>query len=342
MKGRLSRKNDSGCATYYKCHSRFDRDSVAAIPVDRKEGSPDVCVIELGGTIDSRRLIDKEMERFKISEKEKKTQASCKERLEQPPKKLVYDERAYNKDVEEEEIKDSCNDGLNKGFYRSIMDYVDKNKGWMFFASPGEQELFVTGAMIRVISLAKDAIRYLSTYMQIRPDRQTLYWSATWPKEVELLSKHLLYNPYKVVIGSSDLKANHSIHQHVEIMTENQKYNNLGLLKWNVDIDHLTICQTNIPKIASCTMIRKIGDKNRSGNLLSKIFLRIEWTSITHYSKRNNKFGLLLRKMTIVVLITLRVENYCLNVSCFCREIIMFSNSTVIDEESCGGDFAVD
>ncbi|GKE32537.1 CTP synthase-like protein, partial [Tanacetum coccineum] len=70
---------------------------VAAIPVDRKEGSPDVCVIELGGTIglmkaekalklSQRKLIDKEMEHFKISEKEKKTQASCKERLEQPPK----------------------------------------------------------------------------------------------------------------------------------------------------------------------------------------------------------------------------------------------------------------
>ncbi|KAK1436887.1 hypothetical protein QVD17_02671 [Tagetes erecta] len=62
---------------------------------------------------------------------------------------------------------------------------------------------------------------------QIRPDRQTLYWSATWPKEVEHLARQLLYNPYKVVIGSSDLKANHSIHQHVDIMTENQKYNKL-------------------------------------------------------------------------------------------------------------------
>lgn len=34
--------------------------------------------------------------------------------------------------------------------------------------------------------------------MQIRPDRQTLYWSATWPKEVELLARQFLYNPYKV------------------------------------------------------------------------------------------------------------------------------------------------
>uniref|UniRef100_A0A251TAU5 Putative DEAD/DEAH box helicase domain, P-loop containing nucleoside triphosphate hydrolase n=1 Tax=Helianthus annuus TaxID=4232 RepID=A0A251TAU5_HELAN len=53
------------------------------------------------------------------------------------------------------------------------------------------------------------------------------HWSATWPKKVEQLARQLLSNPYKVVIGSSELKANHSIHQHVDIMTENQKYSKL-------------------------------------------------------------------------------------------------------------------
>ncbi|BFG24291.1 hypothetical protein CerSpe_105650 [Prunus speciosa] len=62
---------------------------------------------------------------------------------------------------------------------------------------------------------------------QIRPDRQTLYWSATWPKEVEQLARQFLYNPYKVIIGSPDLKANHAIRQIVDIITENQKYNKL-------------------------------------------------------------------------------------------------------------------
>lgn len=62
---------------------------------------------------------------------------------------------------------------------------------------------------------------------QIRPDRQTLYWSATWPKEVEQLARQSLYNPYKVIIGSPDLKANHAIRQHVDIVSENQKYNKL-------------------------------------------------------------------------------------------------------------------
>ncbi|OIW17177.1 hypothetical protein TanjilG_18132 [Lupinus angustifolius] len=45
---------------------------------------------------------------------------------------------------------------------------------------------------------------------QIRPDRQTLYWSATWPKEVEQLSRKFLYNPYKdwydSVVGNNDMR----------------------------------------------------------------------------------------------------------------------------------------
>ncbi|KAG2379922.1 DEAD-box ATP-dependent RNA helicase [Vigna angularis] len=61
----------------------------------------------------------------------------------------------------------------------------------------------------------------------IRPDRQTLYWSATWPKEVEQLARKFLYNPYKVIIGSEDLKANHAIRQYVDIVSEKQKYDKL-------------------------------------------------------------------------------------------------------------------
>ncbi|KAG5522970.1 hypothetical protein RHGRI_034946 [Rhododendron griersonianum] len=62
---------------------------------------------------------------------------------------------------------------------------------------------------------------------QIRPDRQTLYWSATWPKEVETLARQFLRNPYKVIIGSPHLKANQSINQVVEVVTEMEKYNRL-------------------------------------------------------------------------------------------------------------------
>ncbi|XXG79716.1 hypothetical protein AAC387_Pa09g0728 [Persea americana] len=59
---------------------------------------------------------------------------------------------------------------------------------------------------------------------QVRPDRQTLYWSATWPREVESLARQFLHNPYKVIIGSPDLKANQSINQIVEVVAEHEKY----------------------------------------------------------------------------------------------------------------------
>ncbi|KAL6997115.1 Envelope glycoprotein gp160 [Sarracenia purpurea var. burkii] len=71
---------------------------------------------------------------------------------------------------------------------------------------------------------------------QIRPDRQTLYWSATWPREVETLARQFLRNPYKVIIGSADLKANQAINQIVEVVTEVEKYNRLiRLLKESMD-----------------------------------------------------------------------------------------------------------
>jgi len=52
--------------------------------------------------------------------------------------------------------------------------------------------------VIYMCMLVALSITFLFKPVQIRPDRQTLYWSATWPKEVEQLSKKFLYNPYKV------------------------------------------------------------------------------------------------------------------------------------------------
>ncbi|KAL3018647.1 hypothetical protein AAZX31_05G039400 [Glycine max] len=77
---------------------------------------------------------------------------------------------------------------------------------------------------------------------QIRPDRQTLLWSATWPREVETLARQFLRNPYKVIIGSPYLKANQSINQVVEVLTDMEKYNRLiRLLKEVMDGSRILI-----------------------------------------------------------------------------------------------------
>ena len=54
---------------------------------------------------------------------------------------------------------------------------------------------------------------------QIRPDRQTLLWSASWPKEVQRLARDLCREaPVHINVGSLELKASHSITQHVEVL----------------------------------------------------------------------------------------------------------------------------
>jgi ATP-dependent RNA helicase DDX5/DBP2 len=58
---------------------------------------------------------------------------------------------------------------------------------------------------------------------QIRPDRQTCMWSATWPKEVRQLASDYQHDFIQVNIGSTDLSANHRITQIVEVCSEMEK-----------------------------------------------------------------------------------------------------------------------
>jgi ATP-dependent RNA helicase DDX5/DBP2 len=62
---------------------------------------------------------------------------------------------------------------------------------------------------------------------QIRPDRQVLMWSATWPKEVQALANDYLGDYYQVTVGSLDLTGNKNITQVVEVCSDVEKYRNL-------------------------------------------------------------------------------------------------------------------
>ncbi|XP_026316785.1 ATP-dependent RNA helicase p62-like [Hyposmocoma kahamanoa] len=65
---------------------------------------------------------------------------------------------------------------------------------------------------------------------QIRPDRQTLMWSATWPKEVRKLAEDYLGDYQQINIGSLQLSANHNILQIVDVCQEHEKENKLNVL----------------------------------------------------------------------------------------------------------------
>ncbi|XP_076801512.1 putative ATP-dependent RNA helicase DDX5 [Clavelina lepadiformis] len=58
---------------------------------------------------------------------------------------------------------------------------------------------------------------------QIRPDRQTLMWSATWPKEVRKLAEDFLKEYVHVQVGSLNISANHNILQIIDVCGEEEK-----------------------------------------------------------------------------------------------------------------------
>ena len=68
-------------------------------------------------------------------------------------------------------------------------------------------------------------------FEQIRPDRQVLLWSATWPKEVRRLAEDFLQAEYAHInIGAQELHANHNILQIVDVCDEYQKEAKLAKL----------------------------------------------------------------------------------------------------------------
>ncbi|XP_043464025.1 probable ATP-dependent RNA helicase DDX17 isoform X2 [Leptopilina heterotoma] len=65
---------------------------------------------------------------------------------------------------------------------------------------------------------------------QIRPDRQTLMWSATWPKEVKNLAEDFLKDYAQINVGSLQLAANHNILQIIDVCQDYEKESKLNTL----------------------------------------------------------------------------------------------------------------
>jgi len=66
---------------------------------------------------------------------------------------------------------------------------------------------------------------------QCRPDRQTLMWSATWPKEVQRLARDICKeDPVHINVGALELRTAHTIRQYVEVIQEHDKRGRLKRL----------------------------------------------------------------------------------------------------------------
>lgn len=66
-------------------------------------------------------------------------------------------------------------------------------------------------------------------FSQIRPDKQTLLFSATFPRQMELLAKKILNNPIEISVGGISVVAS-EISQQIELFEVNKHENNLDEL----------------------------------------------------------------------------------------------------------------
>merc|ERR1712218_594721 len=56
-----------------------------------------------------------------------------------------------------------------------------------------------------------------------RPDRQTVMFSATFPRQMEGLARRILMKPVEVQVGGRSVVSN-EIEQHVDVVEEDQKF----------------------------------------------------------------------------------------------------------------------
>ncbi|KZC13703.1 PREDICTED: probable ATP-dependent RNA helicase DDX43 [Dufourea novaeangliae] len=61
------------------------------------------------------------------------------------------------------------------------------------------------------------------TLLDIRPDRQTVMTSATWPQGVRRLAQSYMQNPIQIFVGSLDLATVHTVVQKIYIIDEPEK-----------------------------------------------------------------------------------------------------------------------
>ncbi|KAJ3917877.1 P-loop containing nucleoside triphosphate hydrolase protein [Lentinula edodes] len=88
---------------------------------------------------------------------------------------------------------------------------------------------------------------------QIRPDRQTLMFSATWPKDVQKLASDFLHDMIQCNVGSMDLTANHNIEQIIDVCSEFEKRNKL--------ISHLEKISAENAKVLIFVATKRVADE---------------------------------------------------------------------------------
>lgn len=133
---------------------------------------------------------------------------------------------------------------------------VDLNQGaQLVIATPGRLNDFLDSfqtTLIRTTFLVLDeADRMLDMGFepqikkimdQLRTDKQTLMWSATWPREVQNLGESHLTDYVEINVGALTLSANHNIVQDVQVCLEDEKPHKLNRLLTDLTKDKNLKC----------------------------------------------------------------------------------------------------
>ena len=118
--------------------------------------------------------------------------------------------------------------------------------------------------------------------------RQTLFFTATWPKEVQRLARDFVRNPVRITVGDAGkLNANKSIKQNISVIDERDKSDKL----WEL----LTKLHGNPPPSDHSKTVSRLVTQHIIGfiftsilpvnvmNLLSKTLLDVSQSCVAHY-----------------------------------------------------------
>uniref|UniRef100_A0A182P3F4 RNA helicase n=1 Tax=Anopheles epiroticus TaxID=199890 RepID=A0A182P3F4_9DIPT len=135
-------------------------------------------------------------------------------------------------------IKAVC---LYGGGDRRAQIEVVRNGVEILIATPGRLNDLVQEGVVNVSSITylvlDEADRMLDmgfepqirkVLLDVRPDRQTVMTSATWPDGVRRLAQSYMHDPIQVYIGTLDLAATHTVTQQIEVMDEEDKFQRIN------------------------------------------------------------------------------------------------------------------
>jgi len=122
------------------------------------------------------------------------------------------------------------------GASRRYQEVQLRNKPQVIVATPGRLLDFVKDGIVRLGAISYVVVdeadrmldmgfepQILKIMGQIRTDRQVVFFSATWPREIQTLARRILRDPVTVQIGDTSLKPSATVNQTLHFMEEEYK-----------------------------------------------------------------------------------------------------------------------